>query len=72
MAPSTQIDLRPNPDLMGVIEVPWKAIHSKAKQNQHAKMLLERKHVSDFDQVLKEIYFNRIPKLQEMYVTANF
>ena len=59
----TQSDLRPNPesgipDLEGVIEVPWKAIHSKAEQIRHEKMLLERKHVSDFEQVLKEIDIN--------------
>ena len=55
MTSSTQIDLRPRVDLLGVIGVPWKAIHSKATQIHHEKMLLERKHVSDFEQVLKEI-----------------
>ena len=55
--PSTQIGLRLNPDLVGVIGVPWKAIHSKAEQIRHGKMLLERRHVSDFKQVLKEIAF---------------
>ena len=58
----TQIDLRPNlesgiPDLVDVIEVPWKAIHSKAEQIRHDKRLLARKHETDFEQALKEIDF---------------
>jgi hypothetical protein len=42
---------------MGVINDPWQGSYSKAEQNCHEKMLLERKDVSDFEQVLKEIYF---------------
>ena len=43
---------------MGVINEPWKAPHPKAKQICVEKMLPERKHVSDFDEVLKEIDFS--------------
>ena len=47
--PSTQIDLRSSADPMGVINDPWQGSHSKAKQNCHEKMLLERNDVSDFE-----------------------
>jgi len=59
VAPSTQIDFRSNADLVGAIYVPWKAIHSKTEHICHKKMLLERKHVSDFEQILKEIDFRK-------------
>ena len=70
VAPPTKIDLRPNPDLVGVIEVPWKAIHSKVKHICPEKMLLERKHVSDFEQVLKEIDFRILCRYMKLKVTA--
>ena len=57
MTKSTENDLRSNPEVVEVIEVPWKAIHSNAEQILLDKMLLERKYVSDFEQVLKEIDF---------------
>ena len=52
---STQIDFRLAVDPVSVMNKPWQARHSKAKQICLEKMLLERKHASDFDQVLKEI-----------------
>ena len=57
VVPSTQIDLRHNPPLVGVIEVPWIDIYSKAKQARHEKMLLKRKHVSDSERFIKETDF---------------
>ena len=56
--PSTQIDLRLSLDLVDVINDPWLALHSKHKQTFLQKMLVERKHVSDFENFLKEIDFN--------------
>ena len=52
--PSTKIDLRPNPDL--------ESHPFKSQAIFHEKMLLERKHITDFEQVLKEIDFiNSLP-----------
>ena len=50
-APSMQINLRPNTNPVGVINDQWEASHSKAEEIYLEKMLLERKHVSDFEQV---------------------
>ena len=54
---STKIDLRSSLDPVGVINDPCQALHSKIKQIFLQKMLVERKHVSDFEQFLKEIDF---------------
>ena len=48
---STQIDLRLSVDLADVINDPWQTSNSKAEQICHDEMLVERKHVSDFEQV---------------------
>ena len=63
----TQIDLKPSPNLVVVIDVPWRAIHSKAEPIRHEIMLLERKHVSNFEQFLKEIDFSHYTDLQQNY-----
>ena len=55
--PLTQIDLRSSLDLVDVIKDTWQALHSKLKQTFLQKLLVERKHVSDFGQFLKEIDF---------------
>lgn len=55
--PSIQIDLRSSLDLVGVKDDQWQAIYSKINQIFCHKMLPERKHVSDFEQFLKEIDF---------------
>ena len=47
----TQIDLRLIADPVCVINDPWQASHPKAEQICHDEMLVERKHVSDFEQV---------------------
>ena len=58
--PSTKIDLRSNLDSVGVINDPWQALHTKINQIFHQKILVERTHVSDFEQFLKEISFSNI------------
>ena len=55
--PSIQINLRPNANPVGVINDQWQASHLKVEEIYLEKMLLKRKHVSDFEQVLKEIDF---------------
>ena len=53
--PSTKSDLRFSLDPVGVINEPQQTLHPKLKQIFLQKMLVERKHVSDFEQSLKEI-----------------
>ena len=67
MTPSTKIDFRPLPDLVDVIEVSEKAINSKAEQIHHEKMLAERKHISDFEKVLKDIDFRTKAMDEELF-----
>ena len=55
---STHIDLRSGWDPVGVINDLWQALHSKIEQIFLQKMLAERKHVSEFEQFLKEIHFS--------------
>ena len=62
IAPSIQINFRPNANPVGVINDQWQASHSKAEEIYLEKMLLERKHVFDFEQVLKEIDFRFVVK----------
>ena len=50
---STQIDFRPIVDQVGVINEHWQAPKLKDKQIFVDEMLLEGKHVSDFDRVLR-------------------
>ena len=54
---SIQINLRTNAGPVGVINDQWQASHSKAEEICLEKMLLERKHISDFEQVFKELDF---------------
>ena len=54
----TQIGLRLIADPVGVINDPWQASHPKAEQICHKEMLVERKHVSDFELFLKKIDFS--------------
>ena len=55
--PSTQIDLRSSLNPVGVINDSWQARHSKIKQIFLKRMLVERKQVADFEQLLKQIDF---------------
>lgn len=63
--PSTQIDLKSRLDPVAVINDLWQALHSKIELIFLQKMLGERKHVSDFEQFLKEIEFKSIPHLSQ-------
>ena len=58
--PSTQTDIRSSFESVDVINNPWQALHSNIKQIFLQKMLAERKHISDFEQFLKEIDFSNI------------
>ena len=59
-APSIQINFRPTVNPVGVINDQRQASHSIAKETFLEKLLVERKHVSDFEQVLKEIDFSSV------------
>ena len=54
IAPSIQINFRPNANPVGVINDQLQASHSKSEEICFEEMLLERKHLSGFEEVLKE------------------
>ena len=53
-SPSIQIDLRFSLDHVGVINNLLQDLYSKIEQIFFKKMLVERKNVSDFEQLIKE------------------
>ena len=50
-------------DPVGVVNDPWGASHSKAEYICLEKMLLKKKHASDFEKVWKEIDFKKFCRL---------
>ena len=58
--PLIHIDLRSSLDTVSVINNLWQSLHSEIEQIFPQKMLAERKHVSDFENFLKEIDFSLI------------